>query len=99
MFIRSSTAINDCLILLETIKKIEKDQIKTIGAVPYSSGMELVLSKNELALAKFSPAIFMRDKDNIKIHEFLYESQEERDKAYNELCEYLTSNYKLRDFT
>jgi len=97
MFIRSSTAINDCLIALEEIKRIEKNEIKTINNLEYSSAMSL--SENELASIKFSPAIFMRSKDNIRIQQFFYETEEARDKAYDELCEYLTSNYKLRDFT
>ena len=28
-----------------------------------------------------------------------YESKKDRDKAFDEMCAYLTTNYKLRDFT
>jgi hypothetical protein len=30
---------------------------------------------------------------------YFYNSKEDRDKAYEELCAFLNSNYKLRDFT
>lgn len=79
MFIRSSTATNDCLISLNEIKTIEKreDTLDHVG----------------------EPAITFTLKDELEWRAFIYSSKEERDKAYNELCEYLTSNYKLRDFT
>jgi len=32
-------------------------------------------------------------------YSYKYESQEARDKAFEELCAFLNSNYKLRDFT
>lgn len=71
MFIRSSTAINDCLIALDVIECILKGEFL---------GLQIKLKSNK---------DFFYD----------YESQEARDKAFDELCAYLTSNYKLRDFT
>lgn len=74
MFIRSSTAINDCLIALNTIQSFVKYHEEHI-----SIGFK---SLPEVPSFKWS-----------------YESQEARDKAYDELCAFLNSNYKLRDFT
>ena len=74
MFIRSSTAINDCLIALDAILGIGKD-------------------KNRLSIVVTFKTIGKED------FTFIYESQEARDKAFEELCTYFTSNYKLRDFT
>ena len=76
MFIRSSTAINDCLIALDIIAAINK-------------------------LKNLEIEIFFNNKYSVLGEPFLlaYKSQEARDKAFDELCAYLTSNYKLRDFT
>ena len=71
MFIRSSTAINDCLIALDIISVISKY-------------MDLVIE--------------IYYKDNGK-QNWAYESKEDRDKAFEELCKFLNDNYKLRDFT
>jgi hypothetical protein len=72
MFIRSSTATNDCLIALDLIASITKTaEVDRIYIYPRSG----------------EPFYWN------------YESQEERDKAYDELCDFLNSNYKLRDFT
>jgi hypothetical protein len=71
MFIRSSTAINDCLINLDIIGTITKY-------------MDLVIE------------IYYKDKGK---QSWGYESKEDRDKAYDELCKFLNNNYKLRDFT
>jgi len=72
MFIRSSTAINDCLIALDTISTITKDMFKRI-IIERNNGFEAI--------------------------SWGYESKDERDKAFDELCAFLNSNYKLRDFT
>lgn len=75
MFIRSSTAINDCLIALDTIASISKADFCDIAICP---------------------------KTNFQINKsfkFLYNSEEARDKAFDELCAFLVTNYKLRDFT
>jgi hypothetical protein len=75
MFIRSSTAINDCLIALDGISGFEK-------------------TKNESRIyISFKLNNYARD------YSYIYESQEARDKAFEELCAFLNSNYKLRDFT
>jgi len=74
MFIRSSTAINDCLIALNTIQCFVKHDEEYI-------------------------AIKVYEDFDIPTFKWSYESQEARDKAFDELCAYLTSNYKLRDFT
>jgi len=76
MFIRSSTAINDCLIDLNTIM-----------------GLYIEKEKNPLSIVI---AFKIAGKEDFT---FIYESQEARDKAFEELCTYFTSNYKLRDFT
>jgi hypothetical protein len=73
MFIRSSTAINDCLLALDAILGIEKKKPLSIVVIFKTGGREA-----------FS---------------FIYESEESRDKAFDELCAFLNSNYKLRDFT
>ena len=73
MFIRSSTAINDCLIALDTIAFIEKQE-DGIG-------------------------IYFKKETHGKYALWKYESQEARDKAFDELCVFLNNNYKLRDFT
>lgn len=73
MFIRSSTAINDCLIALDTIAFIEKQE-DGIG-------------------------IYFNQETHGKYALWKYQTNEVRDKAFDELCAYLTSNYKLRDFT
>lgn len=72
MFIRSSTAINDCLIALDTISIISKDNFKRIE---------------------------IQRKSCAETISWGYESKDERDKAFDELCAFLNSNYKLRDFT
>jgi len=74
MFIRSSTAINDCLIALDAILGIGKDKNRLSIVVTFK-----IAGKEDFT--------------------FIYESQEARDKAFEELCTYFTSNYKLRDFT
>jgi len=74
MFIRSSTAINDCLIALDTILGIGKDKNR----------LSIVVTFKTIGTEGFG---------------FIYESQEARDKAFEELCAFLNSNYKLRDFT
>jgi hypothetical protein len=75
MFIRSSTAINDGLIALDTIAFLES--------------------------CKKEPQIYIGFKLNTNARDFkyLYESFEAKDKAFDELCEFLNCNYKLRDFT
>jgi hypothetical protein len=73
MFIRSSTAINDCLIALDTIAFIEIKDIEI--------------------------RIYYKEHTNYEYAIWRYESQEARDKAFEELCAFLNSNYKLRDFT
>lgn len=74
MFIRSSTAINDCLIALDTIKFFTKYEGRYIS-------------------------IGFKGLPEVPSFQWHYETEEARDKAFDELCEYLTSNYKLRDFT
>ena len=76
MFIRSSTAINDCLIALDTIAAIFKDGTSDIAISP----------KTNFSL-------------NNVLFKFFYDSEKSRDKAFNELCEFLNNNCKLRDFT
>lgn len=71
MFIRSSTAINDCLIALDVIKTINKEGHKRI---------EIKLKDGEISSLG-------------------YEEGHLRDQAYEELCKFLNTNYKLRDFT
>jgi hypothetical protein len=73
MFIRSSTAINDCLIALNIIAFIECQE----GGI----------------------GIYFNQETHGKYALWKYESQEARDKAFEELCAFLNSNYKLRDFT
>jgi hypothetical protein len=73
MFIRSSTAINDCLIALDNIVFIECQE----------SGI----------------GIYFNQETHEKYALWKYKTQEARDKAFNELCVFLNSNYKLRDFT
>ena len=75
MFIRSSTAVNDCLIALDIIAAISKVEDIKISICPKSNAN---MSKPFL---------------------FIYKSQEDRDRAFDVLCEYLNCNYKLRDFT
>jgi hypothetical protein len=75
MFIRSSTAINDCLIALDIIAAVSKLRLLEIS---------ICLKENANMTRPFL---------------FVYESQEARDKAFYELCTFLNSNYKLRDFT
>lgn len=76
MFIRSSTAVNDCLIALDCIQSIAPQKNdKTIGVT--------VKYKLDISFTFY----------------YDYESEEIRDKAFNELCAFLNSNYKLRDFT
>jgi hypothetical protein len=73
MFIRSSTAINDCLIALDTVALIELQD----------GGIGIYLNQDmhsQYALWK-------------------YETEEAKNKAFDELCVFLNSNYKLRDFT
>lgn len=74
MFIRSSTAINDCLIALDAILGIGKEK----------NPLSIVVTFKTVGKEAFA---------------FIYETQEARDKAYDELCAFLNSNYKLRDFT
>lgn len=71
MFIRSSTAINDCLIALDCIKSIIKEGHKRID-VTFKDG---------------------------EVFSWGYEDIDARDKAFDELCEFLNTSYKLRDFT
>jgi hypothetical protein len=73
MFIRSSAAINDCLIALDTILGIEKKKPLSIMITFKTIGKE--------------------------VFAFIYESEESRDEAFDKLCAFLNSNYKLRDFT
>lgn len=75
MFIRSSSAINDCLIALDTIRTISK------------------LDYCDICI------LFKDDADRNRPFKFLYNSEEVRDKAFDELCAFLNSNYKLRNFT
>jgi hypothetical protein len=74
MFIRSSTAINDCLIALDAILGIGKDK----------NCLSIVVTFKTVGKEVFA---------------FIYESEEALDKAFEELCAFLNSNYKLRDFT
>lgn len=95
MFIRSSTATNDCLIALDTIQLIYKSDTDIIKELnPHRQ----ILEPKKIFL------IFIVHKDK-KWQEFVgdfcfrYKSEEDRDKAFDELCAFLNSNYKLRDFT
>lgn len=83
MFIKSSTAINDCLIALDFIKTIFK---------PENQFNSFLILKHETLFIGFE----LKDKT---FFAFEYNSQEIRDKAYDELCAFLNSNYKLRDFS
>lgn len=85
MFIRSSTATNDCLIALDVVGKIYKSRTCSTG-----SGFEIKEG--------FFICVCMK-KDCEIIKHWEYETQEARDKAYDELCAFLNTNYKLRDFT
>ena len=73
MFIRSSTAINDCLIALDTILAIHKEKNPPSIVVIFKTGGREAFS-------------------------FIYESEESRDKAFEELCAFLNSNYKFHDY-
>lgn len=72
MFIRSSTAVSDCLIAVDVIRSIEKADYKRITVVL---------------------------KDSDVVYSWIYETIDARDKAFEQLCAFLNSNYKLRDFT
>jgi hypothetical protein len=92
MFIRSSTAINnDRLIALDTIQVIDKIDSYTL---------KKLFPHREISEQKNIFLIFIIFKDT-RWEEFYFEykSEEDRDKAYEELCAFLNSNYKLRDFT
>ena len=74
MFIRSTTATNDCLIALDTILGIAKEK----------NCLSIVVTFKISHREGFA---------------FIYESEEARNKAFEELCAFLNNNYKLRDFT
>jgi len=81
VFIRSSTAINDCLIALDTIGFVKKEDFDSNFKACNGIGF------------------YFKVETNGKFAVFQYKSQEARDKAYDELCAFLNTNYKLRDFT
>jgi hypothetical protein len=78
MFIRSSTAINDCLIALRVIKALQKEN-STLNFIRQGYFIYIIVD-GEAPL------------------NYEYKTQEARDKAFDELCEFLNKNYKLRDF-
>lgn len=83
MFIRSSAAINDCLIALDCVKGIYKGE----NLFETQSSEDII-------------SIFIVPKgENLNNIQWKYASQEARDKAFDELCDFLNTNYKLRDFT
>lgn len=87
MFIRSPTATNDCLIALDQIQSIR------ISGYYFAPRMESGVVN---AIPRNAIAITMKDGSDAV---WDYESPELRNKAYEELCSFLTTNYKLRDFT
>lgn len=85
MFIRSSTALNDCLIALDNIAFVEKTQFFN--------------PLNKITI--YSIKIYC-DYTSSYLHNhycYDYDSETKRDAAYESMCEFLNSNYKLRDFT
>jgi hypothetical protein len=98
MFIRSSTATNDRLIALDTIANIGKTDTNTLKKL--NPNIEFLEQKN-IFLIFFTHKDSRQDKDDVfnELHNFQYKSEEDRDKAFEELCAFLNSNYKLRDFT
>ncbi len=110
MFIRSSTAINNCLIDLNTISQISKSGERSsrlqsaawsvVLAKRFSNNEALEKAKEELENnpneTDFFINLYLKSDDKIK---WLYKSEEARDKAFDELCAFLNNNYKLRDFT
>jgi len=110
MFIRSSTAINDCLIAINNIMQIQQktERSKRIQSAlttallfeTWSDSEAYKKSKEELKNnfeeKEFFINLSLRDKSEIN---WQYVSQKARDKAYDELCAFLNCNYKLRDFS
>lgn len=86
MFIRSSTAINDCLISVKEIATIKK------------GGNLFVYGGSE----KYKQEVYIIDINNSfhkELYKYFYKSEKDRDKAFDELCAFLNTNYKLKDFT
>jgi hypothetical protein len=87
MFIRSSTAINDKLINLSKILSIAPTNDVSRGG---SDFIDRWCIKVDIDKSDFNK--------NLQ-YIYIYNSKEHRDKAFDELCAFLNSNYKLRDFT
>jgi len=89
MFIKSHLAKNDKLINLSKILSITPtDNIKRGDSDKWCIVIDVGKSENyfEGTILNSNPKYF-------------YNSKEDRDKAFEELCAFLNSNYKLKDFT